>query len=116
MSFLLTRMVGAARAMSLILNNRAVGADEAVQLGLAESVVDDGSALAAAQAVAGRLAGTAPLALLRLRELIDRATDHSFAEHLALEQQRVTELWDTADFVEGVSAFVQRRRPVFRGV
>ncbi|HJQ42187.1 MAG TPA: enoyl-CoA hydratase-related protein [Jatrophihabitantaceae bacterium] len=114
-SFLLTRMVGSARAMSLILNNRPVKADEAVQLGLAENVVDDGTALAAARDVAGRLAGTAPLALVRVRELIDRAPEHGFTDHLALEQQRVTELWDTADFVEGVSAFVQRRKPEFRG-
>jgi enoyl-CoA hydratase/carnithine racemase len=72
-------------------------------------------ALTAARELAARLTGTAPLALLRVRELIDRATEHNFGEHLALEQQRVTELWDTADFVEGVSAFVQRRKPNFRG-
>lgn len=114
-SYLLTRMIGSARAMSLILTNRAVPADEAVQLGLAETVVDDGSALAAAHALAARLAGTAPLALLRVRELIDRSTEHGFGDHLGLEQQRVTELWDTADFVEGVGAFVQRRKPTFRG-
>ena len=114
-SFLLTRMVGAARAMSLILNNRAVKADEALQLGLVDSVVDDGTAQQEACTLAGQLSGTAPLALLRVRELIDRAPEHGFGDHLALEQQRVTELWDTADFVEGVSAFVQRRRPVFRG-
>jgi 2-(1,2-epoxy-1,2-dihydrophenyl)acetyl-CoA isomerase len=115
-SYLLTRMVGAARAMSLILQNRAVAADEAVSLGLADTVVDDGGAVGAARGIASRLAGTAPLALLRVRELLDRATEHGFAEHLALEQQRVSELWDTADFVEGVSAFVQHRRPAFRGV
>lgn len=114
-SFLLTRMIGSARAMSLILNNRPVKADEAAQVGLAETVVDDGTALTAAREMAARLTGTAPLALLRVRELIDRATEHNFGEHLALEQQRVTELWDTADFVEGVSAFVQRRKPNFRG-
>lgn len=114
-SYLLPRMIGAARAMSLILTNRTVPAEEAVRLGLAETVVADGAALAEAGSLAARLAGSAPLALLRVRELLDSASTHGFAEHLDLEQQRVTELWDTHDFVEGVTAFVQRRRPSFRG-
>lgn len=114
-SYLLARMIGSARAMSFLLHNRPIGAQEAVELGLADSSVVDGTALDRAREVAARLVGTAPLALLRVRELLDRATTHDFAAHLQLEQQRVTELWDTADFVEGVGAFVQRRRPTFRG-
>lgn len=114
-SYLLARMIGSARAMSFLLHNRAIGGKEAVAMGLADSAVPDGTALASARELAVRLAGTAPLALLRVRELLDRATTHDFATHLGLEQQRVAELWDTADFVEGVGAFVQRRQPTFRG-
>jgi 2-(1,2-epoxy-1,2-dihydrophenyl)acetyl-CoA isomerase len=114
-SYLLTRAVGSARAMSLLVRNRAVTAADAVALGLAESVVPAGQALDAARALAAELAATPPLALLRVRELLDRATEHGLAEHLDLEQLRVTELWQTHDFVEGVSAFAQRRRPEFRG-
>jgi 2-(1,2-epoxy-1,2-dihydrophenyl)acetyl-CoA isomerase len=99
----------------LLVRNRAVTAADAVALGLAESVVPAGQALDAARALAAELAATPPLALLRVRELLDRATEHGLAEHLDLEQLRVTELWQTHDFVEGVSAFAQRRRPEFRG-
>src|SRR5215207_2879277 len=114
-SYLLARALGSARAMSLLLRNQPISAEEAVALGLAESVVPAGEALAAARKLAVELAATPPLALLRVRELLDRATEHGLAEHLDLEQQRVTELWQTHDFVEGVSAFLQRRRPDFRG-
>jgi 2-(1,2-epoxy-1,2-dihydrophenyl)acetyl-CoA isomerase len=114
-SYLLARMLGSARAMSLLVRNRPVTAEEALTLGLAESVAATGEALAAARELATSLLGTPPLAFIRVRELLDRATEHSLAAHLDLEQQRVSELWRTHDFIEGVSAFVQRRKPDFRG-
>jgi 2-(1,2-epoxy-1,2-dihydrophenyl)acetyl-CoA isomerase len=114
-SFFLTRMLGSARAASLLLRNRPVTADEALALGLAESVVDDGTALDHARELAASLTGVPPLALQRVRELVDRATGQGLDEQLDLEQQRVTELWDTFDFREGVGAFLERRPPGFLG-
>ncbi|MFD7407821.1 enoyl-CoA hydratase/isomerase family protein [Streptomyces sp. NPDC059866] len=114
-SYFLTRMLGSARAASLLLRNRPVTADEAIALGLADSVAEQGSATEAAQQLAATLTGTPPLALLRVRELVDRATLLGLEEQLDLEQQRVTELWDTHDFTEGVRAFLERRKPEFRG-
>lgn len=114
-SYFLTRMLGAARATSLLLRNRPIDAANAEKLGLAEPAVPDGSARRNAHELAESLASAPPLALLRVRELVDRATTSGFEEHLALEQQRVGELWKTHDFTEGVRAFVQRRRPNFRG-
>jgi 2-(1,2-epoxy-1,2-dihydrophenyl)acetyl-CoA isomerase len=114
-SYFLTRAVGAARAAALLLRNRPVAADEALELGLAESVVDDGAALGAARELAASLTGLPPLALQRVRELVDRATSQGLDEQLDLEQQRVTELWDTFDFREGVGAFLERRPPIFQG-
>ncbi|WP_405151038.1 enoyl-CoA hydratase-related protein [Sphaerisporangium sp. NBC_01403] len=114
-SYFLTRMLGSSRAVSLLLRNQPVGSDEAVTLGLAESVVPDGSALEEAQRLAGTLTAAPPLALLRVRELVDRATVLGLAEQLDLEQERVTELWETHDFTEGVRSFLERRPPRFRG-
>ncbi|AXK32474.1 hypothetical protein DVA86_07205 [Streptomyces armeniacus] len=114
-SYFLTRMLGTARAASLLLRNRPVGAEAAVALGLAEEAVADGAATAAAQELAATLTGTAPLALVRIRELLDRATTLGLAEQLDLEQRRVTELWDTHDFTEGVRSFLERRPADFLG-
>jgi 2-(1,2-epoxy-1,2-dihydrophenyl)acetyl-CoA isomerase len=114
-SYFLTRALGPARAMSLLLSNRPVDADEALALGLAYCVVAAGKARDAGLELARTLTGTAPLALVRARELVDVATTHGLADHLDLERERVTELWDTRDFREGVTAFLERRSPVFRG-
>ncbi|MGI5159138.1 enoyl-CoA hydratase/isomerase family protein [Microbispora sp. CA-102843] len=114
-SYFLTRMLGSARALSLLLRNQPVSAVDAAALGLAEPPVPDGSALRAAQELAASLATAPPLALTRVRELVDRATVLGLEEQLDLEQQRVTELWKTHDFTEGVRAFLQRRPPEFRG-
>ncbi|MEY9211776.1 enoyl-CoA hydratase/isomerase family protein [Thermobifida halotolerans] len=114
-SYFLTRMLGSARALSLLLRNQPVSAAEAAALGLAEPAVPDGSARQAALALARSLTSAPPLALLRARELVDRASTLGFAEQLDLEQERVSELWKTHDFTEGVRAFLQRRPPEFRG-
>lgn len=114
-SYFLTRALGSSRAVSLLLRNRPVGADEALGLGLVESVEEEGSALDAAQELARTLTSAPPLALLRVRELVDRATVQDLDGQLDLEQRRVTELWETHDFNEGVRAFVERRPPEFRG-
>lgn len=114
-SYFLTRMLGSARALSLLLRNQPVSATEAAALGLSEPAVPDGSALQAAQELAASLATAPPLALLRVRELVDRATVLGLEEQLDLEQERVAELWKTHDFTEGVRAFLQRRPPEFRG-
>ncbi|MEV0185357.1 enoyl-CoA hydratase-related protein [Streptomyces sp. NPDC050625] len=114
-SYFLTRMLGSARAGALLVRNRPLDADEAVAHGLAETVAEPGTALTAARELAASLTGTPPLALLRVRELIDRATVQGLDEQLDLERQRVTELWGTHDFTEGVRAFLERRRPDFRG-
>lgn len=114
-SYFLTRALGAPRASSLIIRNRPLGADELLAVGLAESKVDDGQALDAAVDLARRVAGTPPLALLRLRHLVDLATTQGLDAQLDLERRLVAELWYTRDFREGVGAFLERRPAEFTG-
>jgi 2-(1,2-epoxy-1,2-dihydrophenyl)acetyl-CoA isomerase len=114
-SYYLARMLGPAVAARVLLLNETLTAERGRELGLVDEVVEPGTATAAATALAQRLSNTPPMALLRTRRLLDAATSQDLSRHLDLEQQLVTELWETADFREGVSAFLERRKPRFRG-
>jgi 2-(1,2-epoxy-1,2-dihydrophenyl)acetyl-CoA isomerase len=114
-SYHLTRSVGAARATELVMSNRPLRAQELLSLGLVERVVDDGQALAAARGRARELASIPPLALVRLRALVDAAPTHGIDDHLDAEREAIATLWQTEDFREGISAFLERRSPQFTG-
>jgi 2-(1,2-epoxy-1,2-dihydrophenyl)acetyl-CoA isomerase len=114
-SWLLSRAVGAARANAILLQGRPLDAYRCLALGLADEVVADGGALDAALALAGRLAGAAPRALVAMRGLTERAGANTLTEHLDLERATVMDLWTGSDFREGVTAFLEKRRPRFTG-
>lgn len=114
-SYFLTRMLGPARATRLLLLNEPVDPQTALQLGLVDEVVATGTSVAAATALATRLSSAPPLALLRVRELVDAGTTQGLSAHLDYEQKLVTDLWETHDFREGVSSFLERRSPEFTG-
>ena len=83
--------------------------------GLADEVAPDGDVWAAAQRLALEVAGAAPAALLATRRLVDAAPGQSFDEHLDDEERTIKSLWNGPDALEGVTAFVERRRPKFQG-
>ncbi|MFV0315881.1 MAG: enoyl-CoA hydratase/isomerase family protein [Microthrixaceae bacterium] len=114
-SYFLTRALGGARAMSLILQNSPLRAVQLEELGLVEEIVEDGAALQAATDLAARLAGAPPAALVYTRGLIDRATSQVMDTHLDDERAGVAALWTARDFTEGVTAFLERRTPEFTG-
>ncbi|HYT38570.1 MAG TPA: enoyl-CoA hydratase/isomerase family protein [Acidimicrobiia bacterium] len=114
-SFHLTRALGSAAANAAFIRNRRITAAELAACGLADEVAPDGEVWAAAQRLAAEVAGAAPGALLETRRLVDAAPGHSFDEHLDDEKKTIRSLWAGTDVVEGVTAFVERRRPKFGG-
>ncbi len=114
-SYFLTRAIGAARATALVLRNRPLGSAELASLGLADEVVGNGEATERAIELARSVSELPPLALLRTRALVDAATTQDLGAQLDLERELVSQLWDSYDFTEGVSSFLEKRPPVFEG-
>lgn len=109
----LPRAIGQARALDLIMTGRAIDADEAERIGLV-SRVTDGSALEAAFEMASGF-GTYSLPVLRLaRDAVIRAADSPLPEGLKIEADLATLAFQTADSVEGMDAFANKRKAEFK--
>lgn len=109
LSVTLPRLIGVQRASDLLYTGRRVSGDEAVVLGLADRLVDDGELRSAAFEYATSIASSAPLAVESIRatlrtglaDAVAEATEHELAEQLRLRK--------TNDFAEGVRATAERR-------
>jgi enoyl-CoA hydratase len=112
----LPRLVGKALAMEMVLNNRLLTAAEALQLGLVNRVVPVERYLDEALALASELAARAPLALRLGKEAVNNAFESSLSDGLAGERRAFYFLFGTQDQKEGMTAFVEKRKPVWKGV
>jgi enoyl-CoA hydratase len=111
----LARAVGKALAMEMVLNNRTLTAVEALQLGMLNRVVPVERYLDEALALASELAARAPLALRMGKEAVNNAFESSLADGLADERRAFYFLFSTQDQKEGMAAFVEKRKPVWKG-
>jgi enoyl-CoA hydratase len=109
----LPRLIGEARATEMILTGRTVEAEEAVRIGLVNRVVD-GDLIAAGQAFAREMTGFSLPVLCLARDAIRRAHDLPLHDGLKIEADLSTLAFQTADAVEGMTAFVEKRKPVFK--
>jgi 2-(1,2-epoxy-1,2-dihydrophenyl)acetyl-CoA isomerase len=114
-TWLLPRLVGLARAKELALTGRIIGASEALAYGMIASVVPPDSLASAAADLAGEIAAGAPLAQRFVKQGIDRSFEMSFDEALAFEQKAQTVLFSSEDIIEGVTSFLEKRPPDFKG-
>ncbi|WP_307840766.1 enoyl-CoA hydratase/isomerase family protein [Streptomyces sp. GESEQ-4] len=112
----LPRLLPPAIAKQMILTGEPIDAARACELGLVNEVAEPGGALAAAEALAGRLAAGAPLALAAGKRLIDYGLGMDLEAAIAYERESVTVLFSTEDRAEGLKAFRERRPGDFRGL
>ena len=111
----LTRAVGRGRALEMMLRGRRVPAHEAHAMGLVHEVAEPGEALEHATSLAAELADKAPLAIAAILECVVRGSEMSLQDGLALERRLVMQVGKSRDAIEGISAFLAKRKPEFRG-
>lgn len=111
----LPRAVGKALAMEMILNNRTLSAQEALQYGLVNRVVPVSDYLDEALKLADEIASRAPLAVRAAKKMINASYESSLTDGLAAEKQAFYQLFDTEDQKEGMKAFVEKRKPIWTG-
>jgi enoyl-CoA hydratase len=111
----LPRLVGKGKAMELIFTGRMVDAKEALEIGLVNKVVPPAGLLAEAEAMAREIIRNAPLALSFAVQAINQGLDKGLDEGLELEAGIFGRSCGTEDAREGSLAFMEKRKPLFRG-
>ena len=111
----LVHAIGKSKAMRLLLTGEPMSASDACTAGLVAEVVPDENCLAAAIKIAERIARNAPLAVQMAKDAARATYDTTLAQGLAHERRNFFLLFNTNDMREGVSAFIEKRRPIFAG-
>ncbi|MEP9352140.1 enoyl-CoA hydratase-related protein [Xanthobacter sp. KR7-65] len=114
-TFSLPRVVGLRKAMEIALLSDTIEAPEALRLGLVNKVVPAADLAAETDALAKRLAEGPTLAYGRIKHLLRASFSHSLADQLHAERDAFIASAGTADFADGVAAFMQKRPPRFEG-
>lgn len=111
----LTRAVGKSLAMEIILNDRRLNAQEALEAGLVSNVFSAESYLDDTLKLAAEISVRAPLALIAAKKMVNLAYEKSLLKGLAEERQAFYDLFDTKDQNEGMQAFLEKRKPEWKG-
>ena len=111
----LTLAVGKAIAMEMVLNNRTLSAQEALQYGLVNRVVPVENFLDEALSLAEEIAGRAPVAVRAGKEAVNAVFEGSLTDGLSTEKELFYSLFSTEDQKEGMQAFIEKRKPNWRG-
>ena len=111
----LTRLVGEGKAMEMILTGEIVDANTAFKIGLVNHVVPAAQLEAKTMDIANRIADKSPIALQLAKEAVKIASRSTLDEGLRREVDLFALCFSTEDKDEGVSAFLEKRKPVFKG-
>lgn len=109
----LTRIVGKAVAMDMILTGRVLGAEEARAMGLVSRVVPAGTQVAEAVAIGRRLAASSGIILRIAKEAVNKAYETHLQEGIYVERRLLYSTFATHDRAEGMAAFAEKRKPTF---
>ena len=111
----LARAVGKSKAMEMILTGRMMDAAEAERSGLVSRVVPSDQLIGEAMAAATKIAGQSPLAVMMNKELVETAYETTLSTGVAVERRLFHSLFAFDDQKEGMAAFVEKRKPGFKG-
>ncbi len=114
-TWVLPRLAGQARAMGMALTGQPIGAEQAEAWGLIWKCVDDADLAAEAEALAVKFAAGPTRGLAATKRLIRSTWARSLDEELDLQRDTMRELGASADYQEGVAAFMEKRQPKFTG-
>ena len=111
----LSRICGKGIAAELVLTGDTIGAERALKIGLVNHVVPEGTLIQEAEKIAKKIISTAPLASQYALEILNRSDDRSLEDGLNMERDLFALLCTTADMLEGINAFKEKRKPNFVG-
>jgi 2-(1,2-epoxy-1,2-dihydrophenyl)acetyl-CoA isomerase len=114
-TFHLPRLVGLGRALELLFTGDVIDAEEAFRIGLGNRVIPAADFEAEVRAFAARLAAGPPLVYRAVKEAVYASLDGDLDGALERELRGQVRLLQSTDFIEGVTAFLQKRAPTFRG-
>jgi 2-(1,2-epoxy-1,2-dihydrophenyl)acetyl-CoA isomerase len=114
-TFLLHRLVGYQKAFELMAMGEIIGAEEALRLGLVNRVVPFAELDATVDGIAARLASAPQIALSKIKAALNHSAHSDLASALEFEAVNQDACFHSQDFMEGVAAFIQKRKAVFGG-
>ncbi len=114
-TWFLPRLIGHARSMGLALLGEKLSAQKAAEWGLILKCVEDDALMDEAQMIARKLADSPPKVFAYMKHAFGESLGNSLPEQLELEKETQRVLCNTEDFFEGVTAFIAKRKPNFKG-
>ncbi len=111
----LTRLIGSKRAMLLLMTGRMFGATEALNMGVVSEVAPTGHALSLAVEIAREIADMPPISIQQIKEVVNAGSNASLDTALMLERKAFQLQFATLDQKEGMRAFLEKRKAIFRG-
>ena len=111
----LPRLVGRMKAKELLFTGRNIDADEALKIGLVNMVVEDEQLMETAEKIAGKIASKSSVQIQFIKELVNRCADIDLNSANSMEISYFASGFSTKDQKEGMKAFLEKRKPEFKG-